>query len=505
MKRIEVNKLSLHIVTESETTRQREFAKRIKELDSSQGLLNARGSTYFIMTFGCQQNENDSERMSGLLNEMGYSKVNSYEDADLIFINTCSVRENADDRLFGHLGILKNLRRDKPNLLIGICGCMINQDIHVEKIRKSYPFVDMLFGPQDIYRLPEILWHRLTDSRRVYEIGNDDTLAEDIPIQRARKHRALVSIMFGCNNFCTYCIVPYTRGRERSRSFDQIMLELNQLAQEGYHEVILLGQNVNSYGNDLKKTDPNCPDFADLMEAAARIDGLKRIRFMTSHPKDISDKLIQVFGRYEKIEPHLHLPLQSGSNKILQKMNRHYTKEQYLEIVDKAKKLRPGITFTTDIIVGFPGETEEDFLDTLDVMKQVRFNSAFTFIYSKRTGTPAAEMSEQVDPDVIKDRFSRLLELQNEHSMSSNLLLEGKLVEVMIEGRSESAPTVLSGRTADSRLVNFTTKDLNKIPANLLGNDGMFDGDLLEGMFALVKITRAKTFSLEGELEQIQL
>ena len=496
--------MALHKVTTSETERQKDFCRQISELDNSYGLNSPRGSSYFIMTFGCQQNENDSERMAGLLKEMGYFEASGYEDADLIFLNTCSVRENADDRLFGHLGILKNLRRDKPSLLVGICGCMMTQDVHVEKIKKSYPFVDMLFGPQDIYRLPEILWHRLTDSRRVYEVGSDDTLAEDIPIQRARKHRALVSIMFGCNNFCTYCIVPYTRGRERSREFDQVILELRQLAEEGYKEVMLLGQNVNSYGQDIRKERSEHPDFADLMEAAAQIEGLRRIRFMTSHPKDISDKLIDVIGRYQSIEPHLHLPLQSGSNSILQRMNRHYTREQYLEIVDKARASRPGITFTTDLIVGFPGETDQDFEDTLDLMRQVRFSSAFTFIYSKRTGTPAAKYEEQVDPAVVKERFKRLLDLQNEHSLASNLEIEGKTVEILLEGRSEGDPEILSGRTADSRLVNLRVHDLEMIPEHLLGSDGQLDGSLLEGHMALVRITKAKTFSLEGELEQLE-
>ncbi len=496
--------MALHKVTKSETERQKDFCRQIRELDNSFGLNSPRGNSYFIMTFGCQQNENDSERMSGLLKDMGYFEVSGYEDADLIFLNTCSVRENADDRLFGHLGILKNLKRDKPSLLVGICGCMMTQDIHVEKIKKSYPFVDMIFGPQDIYRLPEILWHRLTDSRRVYEVGSEDTLAEDIPIQRARKYRALVSIMFGCNNFCTYCIVPYTRGRERSRDFDQVMLELKQLVEEGYKEVMFLGQNVNSYGQDLRKERPDHPDFADLMEAAAQIPGLRRIRFMTSHPKDISDKLIDIIGRYENIEPHLHLPLQSGSNSILRRMNRHYTREQYLEIVSKARAARPGITFTTDLIVGFPGETDQDFEDTLDLMRQVRYSSAFTFIYSKRTGTPAANYDEQVDSAVIKERFKRLLELQNEHSLASNMEIEGKTVEILLEGRSEGDPAILSGRTADSRLVNLRVHDLTMIPADLLGSDGQLDGSLLEGYMALVRITKAKTFSLEGELERLE-
>lgn len=491
--------MALLEITKNETDRQKDICRKIKVHITNNSTKNK--AQYFIMTFGCQQNENDTERIAGLLSNMGFHESDNYDNADIIFVNTCSVRENADDRLFGHLGILKNLKRDKPDLLIGICGCMIAQDIHVEKIKKSYPFVDMLFGPQDIYRLPEIIWHRLTDSKRVYEIGQQETLAEDVPIQRSRKYRALVSIMYGCNNFCTYCIVPYTRGRERSRHIDQILHELNQLAEEGYKEVLLLGQNVNSYGNDLRKDHSDYPDFADLLSKAAMIKGLNRIRFMTSHPKDISEKLLLTIGQNNSIEPHLHLPLQSGSNRILRLMNRHYTREQYLAIVEKARQYRPGITITTDLIVGFPGETEEDFLETLDLMRQIKFDSAFTFIYSRRIGTPAAELQDQVPEDIIKDRFKRMLELQNRHSFESNLMLEGKRLEVLIEGRSEGQSQILSGRTADNRLININVNDTGRIPAEYFSAEGLIDGDMMEGIMAMVRITKAKTFSLEGEME----
>jgi tRNA-2-methylthio-N6-dimethylallyladenosine synthase len=495
--------LSTQIVSDSEMKRQAFYGKQVAECNLA--ILEKTGVArrYHVITFGCQQNENDSERMAGLLDEMGYQLAEEPREADLILLNTCSVRENADDRLFGHLGMVKTLRRDKPDLIVGLCGCMMMQDDHVQKVRRSYPFVDILFGPQDIYRLPEFLFHRLTDARRVYEVGEEDTLAEGLPVHRARKFRALVSIMYGCNNFCTYCIVPYTRGRERSRKLENILQEIRQLAADGYKEILLLGQNVNSYGQDLALQDPDQANFAQLLAACAEIPGICRIRFMTSHPKDISDELLAVIGHYEVIEPHLHLPLQSGSNAILKAMNRHYTREQYLAIVNKARALRPGLTISTDLIVGFPGETEADFADTLSLMEAVRFDAAFTFHYSKRTGTPAATMAEQVPDDVVKERFARLLALQNSHSLASNQALEGTGQTILIEGRSEGDPNVLTGRTADNRLINCRITDLAGLPPEAVDADGQLDGDALEGRLARVRITRAKTFSLEAEWEHL--
>ena len=496
--------MSTQIVTESELQRQAYYARQVADCQANIRAKTGFARRYHIITFGCQQNENDSERIAGLLDSMGYMPAQEAREADLILLNTCSVRENADDRLFGHLGMVKNLRRDKPELLVGLCGCMMMQDEHVQKVRQSYPFVDIVFGPQDIYRLPELLFHRLTDTRRVYEIGEADTLAEGLPVHRARKFRALVSIMYGCNNFCTYCIVPYTRGRERSRSFGSILHEVRELAAAGYKEIMLLGQNVNSYGQDLRQNQPDQPDFAQLLAACAAIPGIRRIRFMTSHPKDISDELLAVIGRYDVIEPHLHLPLQSGSNAILKAMNRHYTREQYLAIVRKARALRPGLTISTDLIVGFPGETEADFADTLDLMQQVRFDAAFTFQYSKRTGTPAASMADQVSDAVVRERFGRMLALQNSHSLASNQALADSLQSILIEGRSEGDPTVLSGRTADNRLVNCRVPNLELLPPEALDPAGHLDGEALEGRMATVRITRAKTFSLEAELVQIE-
>lgn len=458
---------------------------------------------YHIITFGCQQNENDSERMAGLLDQMGYQPAATAREADLILLNTCSVRENADDRFFGHLGLVKNIRRDKPGLLVGLAGCMMTQEDHVAKIRQSYPFVDLVFGPQDIYRLPELLYHRLTDTRRVYDVGEDDTLAEGQPIHRGRKHRALVSIMFGCNNFCTYCIVPYTRGRERSRSPQDIINEISQLVQKGYKEIMLLGQNVNSYGRDLIRNDQNQPDFADLIAQIAEIPDLYRIRFMTSHPKDISDKLLATIAHYPNIEPHIHLPLQSGSDRILKAMNRHYSQAEFIEIARKARTLRPGLTISTDLIVGFPGETEEDFAQTLKTMETIRFDAAFTFQYSRRSGTPAAEYPDQIDDQTVKERFGRLLALQNEHSLASNQSVENTLQEILIEGRSENDPRVITGRTAHNRLINVKIPTDLQFPAEFCYPDGTLNAAKLEGQIARVMITRAKTFSLEGQWESL--
>ncbi len=483
----------MQIIDQKEMDRQKEFLDLLRQSS------NAR--RYYIQTYGCQLNENDSEQIAGQLDQMGFLPVAAIESAELIILNTCSVRENADDRLFGNLGIIKSLHRESPGLIVAICGCMMKQPEHVEKIKRSYPFVDLVFGPQDVYRLPEMLFTLQIQKRRLFEVGEMDTVTEGLPVHRGRKFRALCSIMFGCNNFCTYCIVPYTRGRERSRRADAVLTELRQLAAEGFKEIMLLGQNVNSYGRDLKATDNMPADFAGLLTAAAQIDGLKRIRFMTSHPKDLSDDVLAAMAKYPVIEPHLHLPLQSGSNRILKLMNRHYTREQYLEIVRKARLLIPGLSITTDLIVGFPGESEADFAETLAMMEAVHFDSAFTFQYSKRMGTPAAEMADQITPEVVKDRFGRLLALQNQHSLASNQQIVGQVMEILIEGASETALDILTGRTASSKLINFTVPDPAMLPADLRLPDGSPNGDALEGRLAMVRLTRAKTFSIEGEME----
>lgn len=493
-----------------------EISRQQKYLDQiSQCLATFRQETgfsrkYWIHTYGCQLNENDGEKIAGLLDEMGYQPTEESREADLVILNTCSIRENANDRLFGNLGMIKNLRRDRPDLIVAVCGCMMKEDEHVARISRSYAFVDLVFGPQDIYRLPELLYHRLIDEKKQYYVGTEDLVVEGLPIHRARKFRALTSIMFGCNNFCTYCIVPHTRGRERSRKPDDILAELRQLARDGFREIMLLGQNVNSYGKDLieMSVDPEAEkerptmDFADLLETAAQIEGLYRIRFMTSHPKDISPKLLQVIAAHPNIERHLHLPLQSGSNRILKQMNRHYTREHYLEIVRQARDLIPGLSLSTDIIVGFPGETDEDFADTLDLIEQVRFDSAFTFQFSRRTGTPAASMPDQIDQAIVTERFGRLVTLLNGHALAAHEQLVGTVVEVLIEGSSDTADDILTGRASQNQLINVHVPDDLPMPASVRQADGRVLGERLEGSLAMVRITRAKTFSLEGIMEE---
>ena len=493
--------MSSDFVSTEEILQQQENVHRLR----AEGVLRH----YHIITFGCQQNENDSEKIAGILEQAGLSATADYHDADLVILNTCSVRENADDRLFGHLGLMKNLRRDRPGVLIALCGCMMAQDIHTARVRKSYPFVDLMFGPSDIHRLPGLLCERLFEGRKAYASGGADLIAEDLPVVHARRFRALVSIMYGCNNFCAYCIVPYTRGRERSRSPERIISEIRQLVAEGYREVLLLGQNVNSYGHDLaagthgedSQSDSHW-DFPRLLDAIAQIPGLYRVRFMTSHPKDLSERLVDVIAAHANIERHLHLPLQSGSSRILKQMNRHYDRDQYLQTVALVRSRIPDIALSTDIIVGFPGETEADFDETLSLMEAVRFDSAFTFQYSKREGTPAASRADQIGPEAVKARFGRLLALQNAHSLAANEAHVGKIVEVLIEGPSATSPTILTGRSSDFRLINFagpaapTEADGAPGPAPAPAPD-------LEGRLARVRITRAKTFSLEGELEQL--
>ncbi|NLO36692.1 MAG: tRNA (N6-isopentenyl adenosine(37)-C2)-methylthiotransferase MiaB [Clostridiaceae bacterium] len=488
------------IIEQAELERQQRYIGQIGQCLDAYRSETGFSRRYWIHTYGCQLNENDGEKIAGLLAEMGYIESGDLREADLIILNTCSVREHADDRLFGNLGRLKNLRLEKPDLVIAVCGCMMKQPEHVTRISRSFAFVDLIFGPQDIYRLPELLYHRLTEGKKQYLVGDEDTLVEGLPVHRARRFRALCSIMFGCNNFCTYCIVPYTRGRERSRQPGDILRELRQLAASGYREVMLLGQNVNSYGQDIGDSDAAIRDFADLLQAAAH-EPFYRIRFMTSHPKDISEKLLQVMAAHPVIEPHLHLPLQSGSNRVLERMNRQYSREQYLAIVRRARQLIPGLAISTDIIVGFPGETEEDFAATLDVLEQVRFASAFTFLYSRRTGTPAAEMADPVDPAVMHERFTRLTALQDAHSLDVNRQNLGQSVEILVEGASAKQEQVFSGRTGQNQLVNFTVADPALLPAEARRPDGGIDGNRLEGGLARVRILEAKTFSLFGVLE----
>ncbi len=447
---------------------------------------------YYIRTFGCQLNENDSEKIAGMLEELGFSESNEMDNANVIVFNTCTIRENANDKIFGNLGIVNNLKKKDPSLIVILCGCMMKEKENAQKVLEKYRFVDIIFGPSDLHKLPEMLYKKISSLKKVYDIGDEDFISEGLPVKHKKKFRALCTIIYGCNNFCTYCIVPYVRGRERSRKMEHVLDELIQLSEQGYKEVMFLGQNVNSYGKDLETGD-----FAELLDKSGEIKGIKRIRFMTSHPKDISRKLIDVMVKHENIMPHLHLPLQSGSNSILKKMNRGYTTEQYYDIVSYAREKIPEITISTDIIVGFPCETEQDFQDTLDFMEKVRFNSAYTFQYSKRTGTPAANYEDQVSEDVVKSRFERLLALQSKCNYESNQKALGTVQEVLIEGRSEQKHDFLTGRTPHNRLINFSF-DSNKLPIKFQNAD--FD---FEGCIAKVKVTNALTFSLEGELIEI--
>lgn len=442
-------------------------------------ILGDKNLKYCLSTFGCQMNARDSEKIEGMLQEMGYQKTDKENDADFIIYNTCCVRENAEMKIYGRLGALKNLKKKNPNLIVALCGCMMQQDIVLETLKQKYRFVDIIFGTYNIYKLPELLLTRLETREPVIDIWDSyQDIVEDLPDTRKYDFKACVNIMYGCNNFCTYCIVPYVRGRERSREKEDILNEVRALVADGVKEITFLGQNVNSYGKNLSTPI----SFAQLLKETSQIEGLKRIRFMTSHPKDLSDELIDVIAECDNISKGIHLPIQSGSTRTLQAMNRKYTKEDYLNLVSKLRAKISNVELTTDLIVGFPGETEEDFLETLDVVKQVKYAGAFTFIYSKRTGTPAASIEEQVSEDVIKERFNQLLELTKCCILENMQKYIGQTVEVLFEETSKNNETVLSGRTDTGILVNVTA------PEALIGN------------FAQVKIVATKTHYLIGEL-----
>ncbi|MEF2596079.1 MAG: tRNA (N6-isopentenyl adenosine(37)-C2)-methylthiotransferase MiaB, partial [Lachnospiraceae bacterium] len=393
----------------------------------------------------------DSEKLRGILELIGY-ELTENEEADFVLYNTCTVRENANLKVYGRLGYLNGLKKKNPHMLISLCGCMMQEPEVIEKLKKSYRFVDLVFGTHNIYKFAELLTTAMESDRTVFDIWKDtDKIVEDLPAERTYPFKSGVNIMFGCNNFCSYCIVPYVRGRERSRRPEDILKEIRTLVADGVKEIMLLGQNVNSYGKNLEEPIT----FAQLLTEVEKIDGLERIRFMTSHPKDLSDELIQVMKHSKKICRHLHLPLQSGSTEILRRMNRRYTKEQYLALAEKLRREIPDLSLTTDIIVGFPGETEEDFQETLDVVRKVRYDSAFTFIYSKRTGTPAAAMENQIPEDVVKDRFNRLLTLVQDISREQSLRVQGQTLPVLVESVNEQDSHLVTGRLSNNLLVHF--------------------------------------------------
>lgn len=481
----------IKVAKEDLRERDNAFAE-LSEYFSALSVTKGRDITYNVRTYGCQLNESDSEKLCGMLQQIGLKEVKGEASADVIIFNTCAVRENAEDRLFGNLGIVKADKKSDKDKIIGVCGCMTKVPENVEKIKKSFPYVDLVFDPQQLHLFPVFLRDAIGKKKQLVNISAEDYIVDDslVPITRKRKFRALVPIMYGCNNFCTYCIVPYARGRERSRDLYEIIDELNKLASQGYKEVMLLGQNVNSYKGS------NGERFPDVLEAAAKIDGFNRIRFMSSHPKDISTEIIDMVAEHPNIETHLHLPLQSGSDRILKLMNRPYNREEYLKTAHYFRERVPNGSISTDIIVGFPGETEEDFLGTLEVVKECAFDSAFTFQYSKRPGTKAASMEDQIPHDVVTERFGRLLNLQNDLAYKSNLAKVGKTEEILIEGQSSTASDILTGRTMSNHLVNFTIPDALKDPGKT--------SDDYEGMLCDVKFTNARPYSVDGEMVKLK-
>jgi len=433
--------------------------------------------TFYIETWGCQMNEEDSEKLSGMLKRTGYDRSDERDTADIIIFNTCCVRENAELKVRGNLGALKKIKKERPELIIAVCGCMMQQEGVAEEIIKMFPFVDIIFGTHNSYKFPEYLNRVKQENKSVVEvIQKEEGIVEGIPIDRESSVKAFVTIMYGCNNFCTYCIVPYVRGRERSREPQNIVKEIKDLVAIGYKEVTMLGQNVNSYGKEL---EPKM-SFAGLLKIIREIPGLERVRFMTSHPKDLTEDVIDVIAEGGNLCEQIHLPVQSGSSRLLKMMNRHYDKEMYLDLVRRIKSKIPSVAISTDIIIGFPGETEEDFQETLSLVNEVEYDSAFTFIYSKRKGTPAYDMDDQISDEVKHDRFNRLVEAVNACSRKKNLSYLGRTVEVLVEGFSKNNENTVSGRTRSGKLVNLC------------------GGAELIGELVNVKIIKANSFSLVG-------
>ncbi|MFA6308408.1 MAG: tRNA (N6-isopentenyl adenosine(37)-C2)-methylthiotransferase MiaB [Clostridia bacterium] len=455
--------------------KQKDFIKKIKLLTGNKKY------KYKINTFGCQMNENDSEKLAGILLECGFAEVSESDECDLVLFNTCCVRENAELKVYGHLGALKKLKSQKPEMIIVVSGCMMQQKEVVENIKKKYKHVDIVFGTHNLFKFPEMLYNSIISKEPVYDISTPaDSIFENVPIERKDKTKAWVTIMYGCDNFCSYCIVPYVRGRERSRKIDDIVNEVKMLARDNVKEVTLLGQNVNSYGKEFG-TDSN---FAQLLKKLDEVDGLYRIRFMTSHPKDLSEELIYAIRDLKKVSKHIHLPIQSGSTRILKEMNRKYSKENYVDLIKKIRLEIADISITTDIIVGFPGETEDDFNETIELIREARFDSAYTFLYSKRSGTPAAELSNQVPESVAKERFQELVKVQNKISRELNNSLLGCELDVLAEGFSKNNPDMLTGRTDTNKIMNFK------------GDES------LVGEIVKVKIEKIQTWSLEGRIVQ---
>lgn len=437
-----------------------------------------KGKTFYLKTYGCQMNEHDSENIEALLTRLGFSKVDDYENADLVLLNTCSIRENAHNKAFGMLGRLKHLKAQKKDLIVGLCGCMAQEASVVEEIINKYKWVNFVFGTHNMYQLPNIIDRAINENKQQIEVfSKEGDLVEGLPVIRTNNYKAYVNIIYGCNKFCTYCIVPYTRGRERSRAREDILKEVDELIKDGYKEITLLGQNVNAYGKDLYDDYT----LGNLLEDIAKKD-IPRVRFMTSHPWDFTDSMVEVIGKYDNIMPSVHLPVQSGSSKILKLMGRRYTRESYLELFKKIKDTVPGVAISTDIIVGFPGETEEDFLETLSLAEECKYDNAFTFIFSKREGTPACLLKDEVSEEEKEERLQRLNKVVNKYFLENNKKLLEKVVPVLVEGNSEKKD-MYYGYTDTNKLINFTA-----------------NREVEVGEIVNVKVTQAKTWSLDGEL-----
>ncbi len=436
------------------------------------------GKTYYVKTYGCQMNVHDTENIKAILEEMGFKENDDMEKSDLILLNTCAIRENAHNKVFGMIGRLKHLKEDRPDIITGVCGCMAQEEVVVDEILNKFKFLDFVFGTHNIDELPAILYEAISKNKTFIDVKSiEGDIVEDMPVKRDSKYKAFVNIMYGCDKFCTYCIVPYTRGKQRSRRIEDIIKEVECLKKDGYKEVTLLGQNVNAYGKDLNLDY----DMSDLLEFVAKT-GIERVRFVTSHPWDFTDRMIEVIGKYPNIMPYIHLPLQSGSDRILKLMGRRYTKESYLELFDKIKKAVPNASITTDIIVGFPGENDDDFLETLDVVNKCKYDSAFTFIFSPREGTPAAKMKDDTPLSVKEERLHRLNEVVNKYALEANQKYLDKEVPVLLENVSEKDDSMLAGYTDTMKLVNV------KASKEYLGK------------IVNVKITDVKTWSMDGEI-----
>ena len=462
-------------ISEEELLKQREYMSLVRTVIESR--FPGKAPKAFVHTYGCQGNVSDGERLQGVLREMGYTFTDDVKKANLVLYNTCAIREHAEDRIYGNVGALKPIKKTNPDLIIALCGCMMQQERVAEKIRKSYPFVDLLFGTHVSYKLPEFIYKCLCSGKRVFDITESDgNIVEGLPIKRDGRFKAWVPIMYGCNNFCSYCIVPYVRGRERSRDFDAVMSEVKELISQGYKEITLLGQNVNSYNRELSEDKR----FPALLKAISELDGDFIVRFMTSHPKDCTKELLDVMASSDKIAKHLHLPFQSGNDRVLKEMNRHYDRKKYLDLIEYAYEIMPELSITSDVIVGFPGETYEEFKDTLSLLEKVRFTSLFTFIFSPRPGTKAYDMADEVPAEEKSRWFKELTSLQEKIAGERTAKMKGKTYKVLVEGKSKTEG-LLSGRTGGNVIIEF------------MGDESLI------GTFATVKVTNPKTWVVYGE------